>query len=94
MGEFSLSHLQTWNRSRIRRRRSGFRRKPESHPQKQDPSVLPTDQATTHPEDPQQYETSPWIYRPDECHEHASGTHCEAKAVSNSVESEIAGVVE
>ena len=26
MGEFSLSHLQTWNRSRIRRRRSGFRR--------------------------------------------------------------------
>ena len=65
-----------------------------SHLQKQDPAFLPTDQATTQPEDPQQYETSPWTYRPDECHEHVSAAHCEAKAVANSVVSEIAGVVE
>ena len=69
-------------------------KEPERHLSKQDPSSQPIDEATTQPEDPRQYETSPWTYRPDECHEHGSVTHYETKAVSNSVESESAGVAE
>ena len=57
-------------------------KEPESHLMNQDPSSLPTDQATTQPEVPL-CATSPWTDRPDECHEHASATHFSAKVAAN-----------